>query len=319
MKYEKRASEYGNSGDMVGISPKILPNVAVASKWILEPCFLPQRYEKIAGKILNFEVRKDDVWVISYPKCGTTWTQEMVTLLCTDLDYGEAANIPLIHRWHFLEFESIFEKMESIDKAAAAPSPRYMKSHLPVGLLPVQLWTVCPKIVYVARNPMDTAISYYHHLRNVMQMEAKLDEYYEAFLADQIVWSPFHSHIISFWNMRNEENISFITYEDMKFDMISVLKFLANFFGKTYKEDELKELMSHLSFEKMTSNESCNNGDVKEFVQHIFGRAMPDEDFKFMRKGQAGGYKGDMSPELIERFTKWTQEKIKDSDLRFVL
>ena len=34
-----------------------------------------------------------DVWLVTPPKCGTTWTQEMVWLLANDLDY-EAAKTP---------------------------------------------------------------------------------------------------------------------------------------------------------------------------------------------------------------------------------
>lgn len=74
-------------------------------------CLLPPYYEAIAQDILDAEVRKDDVWVLSYPKTGisvfdnallfflyiifvigSTWLQEMVWLIGNNLDFTTAEN-----------------------------------------------------------------------------------------------------------------------------------------------------------------------------------------------------------------------------------
>jgi hypothetical protein len=41
---------------------------------------LGQNMTRIAESIYNFKLRPDDVWVLTYPKCGTTWTQVIKSL-----------------------------------------------------------------------------------------------------------------------------------------------------------------------------------------------------------------------------------------------
>lgn len=65
--------------------------------------FFPSGYLKQAEDIYNFEFRKDDVVVLTFPRSGTTWTQEMAWLLANNLDYHTAANIPLTERFAYLE------------------------------------------------------------------------------------------------------------------------------------------------------------------------------------------------------------------------
>jgi hypothetical protein len=32
--------------------------------------FMPAQFESVAKSIYDFEVREDDIWVITFPKCG---------------------------------------------------------------------------------------------------------------------------------------------------------------------------------------------------------------------------------------------------------
>ena len=50
------------------------------------------------------------------------------------------------------------------------PPPRFVKSHLPFSLNNPRLLDVC-KVVYVARNPKDVCVSFYHHVRLIRMHE----------------------------------------------------------------------------------------------------------------------------------------------------
>ena len=46
---------------------------------------LPTRFpgvEKMLERIWNFKPRKDDVWIVTYAKCGTTLTQASRLISC---------------------------------------------------------------------------------------------------------------------------------------------------------------------------------------------------------------------------------------------
>lgn len=67
-------------------------------------CVMIKKFmDQFAERVKNMEVYDDDVWVVSFPKCGTTWTQEMVWLVNNKLDYKKAMNINLNERFPFLE------------------------------------------------------------------------------------------------------------------------------------------------------------------------------------------------------------------------
>lgn len=69
-----------------------------------EKCLMPGGYSKFADTIWNFEVRPSDVFICTFPRSGTTWTQEMIWLICNDLDYESALKTALWKRFDWMEF-----------------------------------------------------------------------------------------------------------------------------------------------------------------------------------------------------------------------
>ncbi|CAG9584918.1 unnamed protein product [Danaus chrysippus] len=114
--------------------------------------FLPPGYREHASTIYNLDVRTDDVWVLSFSRSGTTWLQELVWLVANNLDY-ETATTTLSQRFAYIEYptlESDKKNPSSKDHGYRATvndftnlntlaSPRYVKSHLPLSLLPPKL------------------------------------------------------------------------------------------------------------------------------------------------------------------------------------
>lgn len=69
-----------------------------SEKWIM-----PSGYAEYADAIYNLEARADDVFICTFPRSGTTWTMEMIWLICNKLDYETALKESVHLRVPFLE------------------------------------------------------------------------------------------------------------------------------------------------------------------------------------------------------------------------
>lgn len=140
--------------------------------------------------------------------------------------------------------------------------PFHIKNHLPAAFLPKNVWTIKPKIIYVARNPKDAAISFYHHFKLAYQYQGTCEDFLGLFIDGLVEFGPQASHILDFWKLRNEDNVLFLTFEEMKKDLKNVIRRVAVFLDKTIEDKKVDELYDHLQINKMRDNTAVFNVNI---------------------------------------------------------
>lgn len=284
--------------------------------------FFQKIYEDYALKLYTFPLRTTDVFVASYPKCGTTWTQEMVWLLIHNMDY-DGAKVALDTRFPFLEADHVLDpdvfKLPGIcEKLSCAPpqpgdrlvlannlpNPRTIKTHMPFSLLPPKLLDTC-KVIYVARNPRDVVVSYYHHHRMwaTHGYTGDFKKFFDYFINEQLMWSPFWSHIKEAWEMRHHTNLLLLTYDELKADLPAAITKVASFLGKNVSSDNMKSLTTHLHIDSMRNNPAVNS------VEDAAAGLLDLKEGGFVRKGKPGGWVEYFDDEMNKKFDLWIKEK----------
>lgn len=139
-------------------------------------------------------------------------------------------------------------------------TPRVIKSHLPAHLLPKEVWTVKPKVIYVYRNAKDVSVSMYHMFRNHkhIRLGGSIEDHFENFLNGHVAYGSYYAHVNSFLQLKNLENLLFIKYEDMLADSVDGIKKINDFLNYSYSEHQLKRLSEHCSFDNMRSKQRFN-------------------------------------------------------------
>jgi hypothetical protein len=238
---------------------------------------------------LDYCAKPEDIFVCSYPKCGTTWLQNMVYLILND-------GVPLSQN-QFLP--RVFPHLEEVGKEVCnqLPTPRLIKTHLPFSITPHNSKA---RYLYVARNPFDCAVSFFHHTRGFPQhydfLDGEFEEFFECFIAGEVDFGDYFDNLISWYKRKDDENVLFITYESMKADSYRSIMAIADFLGvESFKDKKIIDsIIKYSSFEAMQKN------------QTRWASLRSDTVEPFIRKGIVGDWVNYFTPKqtrlLLEKF-----------------
>jgi len=211
---------------------------------------------------------------------------------------------------YFCRFGAFWPKRANgLERIDNAPSPRVLKSHLHLSLLPDDVKCslgnpVGPKIIYTMRNPKSVCLSYYHHTKAFDAYSGNLEEFSQSFMDGNVIWSPYTSHVINYYKLKDMSNVLLLTYEDMSDDIESTIRRVASFLGKPLSAQDVSKLADHLGFDKMKENQAAVGGQTDRLVEceKLHGIRT---GFQFLRQGKVDGWKDEFTPELNERFDQW--------------
>nr|CAB3266699.1 sulfotransferase 1C2-like [Phallusia mammillata] len=231
---------------------------------------------------------------------GTTWTAEIVRHLIHLNDkemQQKSRKFNLV--FNYLEFGPVskYEAVEAVDL-----DRRCFGTHLPSDLVNLKKFK---KIIYVIRNPKDQLVSWYHFAvhepYNLLPQDAK--EFFDLHI--QGVFSKpgegYLEHVTEWYRHKNDENIMFLAYEDLKQNPLKHIKEIAEFIEVKVTEGEISEIAENTSFKSL---KKASKGNAVESVQ-------------MFRKGQIGDWKNHLKVAQSEAIDRKVEEILGDTDIKF--
>lgn len=214
----------------------------------LLPITSPATVEACRG----LEVTDRDIFICSYPKSGTTWTQNLVCrLLAAYSEQDLAEDWHLSHSAPFYEVDQYWEEDGSRKPAQTplissktgnnAQEYRVFNTHLRPHQLPPQA-----KCIYVMRDPLDVLASFYYHLIHMAQddggYEGTAAEFCKDFVEGTILYGKWQDHMEAFLSTNVSQPRLSLHYDEMKEDLTREATKVASFLGVP---DELLSTVVH--------------------------------------------------------------------------
>lgn len=253
-----------------------------------------------------FQFQDTDVLLVTFPKSGTTWMQQVLSLIFCEGQLWPIYHLPNWARMPWIEQVSFSKLLPDLRSSW----PRLFTSHLCAKLLAPALMKSKAKVVYVARNPKDTLVSFYHFHRiaSFLPDPSSFEDFVDEFLEGTGFYGSWFDHVKGWLGLQKDLNLLFVTYEELHQEPRRTIRKISEFLGRRLRPEEEDVILEHCSFSFMSQSNMVNYSLLsKEIIDHSKG--------KFLRKGVVGDWREHFTPELDKKFNAVYQSKMGDSGL----
>ncbi|MCY1021306.1 sulfotransferase domain-containing protein [Pyxidicoccus sp. MSG2] len=207
---------------------------------------LGQRYREMLRYRLEFRPQPADIFIATYPKSGTTWMQMLLVQL---LSGGLAEFDHICQKSPYFEAVIRSGRFDFLEKL---PSPRVFKTHMYYEMLRPSKES---RIIFITRDAQDTFVSCYHHAELALKFRSPFDRFIDGMVRGRGVFGSWYGYMRSWMPHRNDANVLWVRYEDMKQDLEGQARRVAAFLGIPVPEERLADILEKCSFAYMRQHD----------------------------------------------------------------
>jgi len=270
----------------------------------------------------DFEFRDNDIFIATYAKSGTTWLQQIISQLIFNGEEG--LEVAEMSPWVDLRVPPKEVKLPMMEQQTHR---RFLKTHLPIDAL---VFSPESKYIYIGRDGRDVVWSMYNHHVNANDLwyqalndtpgrvgppigkpPESIIEYYQDWLnKDGHPFWPFWENVKSWWEIRNLPNVYMVHFANLKSDMPSEIKKIAEFLEIEIDPNKWNDILEHCSFEYMKEHATKSVP---------LGGAFWDGGSKtFINKGVNGRWKDVLSQDDSRKYEEMATEKLGEECTRWI-
>ena len=227
----------------------------------------------------------DDLFLVSYPRSGNTWLR---FLLANALRPDEPATFGTMARL----VPDVYDEPDAVLRKL--PRPRSLKSHEPYD-------PRYPSVVYLVRNPVDVAASYYHYLIKMRVLEEGFDRnrFVQAFVEGSLDgFGPWGDHVAGWLDAREGgERFVCLRYEDLLEDASAAVRQMLRLLGVARDDEQVGAAVARSSAEELRRLERETATELPTFR----GSRL---DKPFIRAARVGAGSEELPPELVARIAE---------------